>query len=520
MTELTLRHRLFIVAVMALLVLLFYFSAASHFDYTTDDSYIYFQYAKNLTHGEGPSFNAGTPGYGFTSPLWLLIISAGGVTGADIPLAAKILDLVFASMSVMLLFFLVLELTRDIAVSFCASLAFSVNAWLLRWAASGLETSLAVFLLLAFFLYLLRNEYHVSAVLLGLLTLVRPEAALLLVPLLLDLRLNAIDRRGALRTGLGLVAVWLVVVGPWLIYAAAMFGTIVPTTFGAKHAAMFDPGEMAGAASDVLRTLGSADAAVLLCLAVSLILLVAAHRGSRRTGHAGTDGENLPLPFYHFRQGFVGLAWIVLLPLCYALFTVNVVSRYLLLVTPVALALAYFYFHELVRARPPAVRYGLILALTALIMLQNQFVYKRYALPHIAAFTEGMESCLAPIGHWLNENTAPGTVVLAADVGAIGYFSDRTICDYNGIVSPRPGPAGGDDGGFTGFLRSQRWKGWCSPSYVVHRGAVPEELQGVPGLVPVFSRPFPGLSISDPAVVYFTIYRVEYSPAEKLLTGR
>mgnify|MGYP001560024612 CR=1 FL=1 len=141
--------RTFIVAVMAVLVVIFYVTAAGHFSYTTDDSYIYFQYARNLAQGNGPCFNAGEPSYGFTSPLWLLILSAGGAVGADIPLLAKVLDLLFASLSIVLLFFVALELTRDVAVSFCASLALSVNAWLLRWAGSGLETSLAVFLMLA-----------------------------------------------------------------------------------------------------------------------------------------------------------------------------------------------------------------------------------------------------------------------------------------------------------------------------------------------------------------------------------
>ncbi len=523
----------FIVAVMGVLVVIFYVTAAAHFSYTTDDSYIYFQYARNLAQGFGPSFNAGEPSYGFTSPLWLLILTAGGAAGADIPLTAKVLDLLFASLSVVLLFFVALELTRDVAVAFCAALAFSVNAWLLRWAGSGLETSLAVFLLLAFFRYLLRNEYAVSSGLLGLLALVRPEATLLLPLLLADLRVNAINASHALREGTRAVSIWLVIVLPWAVYAYAQFGTVIPATFAAKHGALFDPAEMAGTAADVAKTLGSADGATIACLLGSFLIFVMRHRkraGGTRDGVArgagsaggdgGAQGDGGNLPFYHFRQGFVGLTWTLLLPLAYIVFAVNPVSRYLLLVTPVALVMAFFYLHELLRERSQAIRYGAVLALSAAVMIQNQAVTTRYVSPHLAAFTVGIESCLIPIGMWLKKETPPGTVVMTGDVGALGYFSERTICDYNGIVSPGIDRPRGDNDAFTDLLRAKAWSEYCAPAYVVHRSGVPEKLAEVPGLVAVMSKPFPGLSISEPGIVYFTLYRVDFTTPEKLLTAR
>ena len=45
-------------------------------------------------------------------------------------------------------------------------------------------------------------------------------------------------------------------------------------------------------------------------------------------------------------------------------------------------------------------------------------------------------------------------------------------------------------------------------------------LADVQGFVPLVSRPFPGLSISDNAPVYFTLYLVEHAAPEKLLTER
>jgi hypothetical protein len=507
--------RTFIVVVLGILVAVFYVTAAGHFSYTTDDSYIYFQYARNLSDGNGPSFNAGEPSYGFTSPLWMLILSAGGAAGADIPLLGKILDLIFAALSIVLFFFVAYELVRDVAVAFCATLAFSVNAWLLRWAGTGLETSLAVFLVLAFFRYLLRNEYTVAAGVLGLLALVRPEASILLGVLLLDLGVNSLDRGQALREGTRAVSVWLVIVLPWTAYAYAKFGTILPTTFGAKSGAFLRPAEMAGAAEDILRTLGSADGAMLAILFISLALYLVGRRKFRKS----RPDEPL-VPFYAFRQGLAAMLWLVLLPAAYTIGAVNTVSRYLLPATVPAIAMAFFWLHELVRERSAALRYGVVLGATALVMLQNQAVTSRYVNPHVVTFTEGVASCLVPIGEWLKANTPPGTIIMTGDVGVIGYVSGRTICDFNGIVTPGVPAGKKDNDAFTELLRARGWGEYCAPAYVLHRSGVPEELATVPGLVPLLSRPFPGLSITDNSTVYFTLYRVEYPAPEKLLTQR
>lgn len=505
--------RTFIAAVLGVLVAIFYVTAAGHFSYTTDDSYIYFQYARNLSQGNGPCFNEGEPSYGFTGPLWMLILSAGGAAGADIPLLGKALDLLFAALSIIVFFFVAFELVRDAAVSFCATLAFSVNAWLLRWAGSGLETSLAVFLLLAFFRQLLRNEYPVAAGILGLLALVRPEATILLGLLFIDLRVNSPGRGHSLRESMRALSIWLAIVLPWTVYAYAMFGTVLPATFGAKHGALFRPSDMADTAADIVTTLGAADGAAFLVLVVSFASFLLARRKRR------APGERL-LPYYHYRQGLVATLWIVLLPAAYAAGGVNTVSRYLLLASVPATAMAFFWLHALLEGRSAAVRYGVVLAATALVMVQNQAVTTRLVKPHLAAFTEGVESCLVPIADWLRRNTPPGTIVMTGDVGALGYFSGRTICDVNGIVSPGVEPALRTNEAFTELLRAGRWGEHCAPGYVVHRSALPEELAGVRGLVPLLSRPFPGLSISNDETVYYTLYRVDDANPGELLTAR
>src|SRR5690349_19296399 len=110
------RHpgRLAVMAGLPLVVLGFFLLAASHAGYTPDDTYIYLQYARNLVTGGGMSFNAGHPSYGFTSPLWVLIIAAGGRMGIDYAVAAQGIDLFFAGCAVALFMLVAYEMIREI----------------------------------------------------------------------------------------------------------------------------------------------------------------------------------------------------------------------------------------------------------------------------------------------------------------------------------------------------------------------------------------------------------------------
>ena len=80
----------------AFIVALFYVTVVFHYSYTPDDTYIYLQYAKNLANGNGFSFNANSPSYGITGPLWVLLIAGGVKAGLDPLIVAKTFDLLFA----------------------------------------------------------------------------------------------------------------------------------------------------------------------------------------------------------------------------------------------------------------------------------------------------------------------------------------------------------------------------------------------------------------------------------------
>jgi hypothetical protein len=480
---------------------LFYATAGLHFSYTPDDTYIYLQFARNVGEGHGVSFNAGEPTYGVTSPLWMLVIALGGKLGVDPFFGAKALDLVFASLALVALYLAAFEIIRDVGVSLCAAVAFSVNAWFLRWSGSGMETSLSVLLMLLTLLFCLRNQYLLSAVTAGFLTLVRPEGALFIGLIMIDLLINSLDRKHALRLGVWALAAYALVVTPWLVFAYMTFGRIVPNTALGKAGWDFTAADTLSTAREAIRTLAAGDGAALIaCLFGGALLLL------RKPAQ---DGEEPMGAGYLARQSFAGLGWTAGVILFYIASGTNVVSRYLLLVTPLITVYAFAFFAALFSA-PSWRRYAnvRVILLTSLIMLQNQLLYRRVVLPGIQAFEDGMESCLIPIGEWFRDHSAPGTTVLTGDIGAIGYYSGRRMCDAAGLISPAFLPLIHAGTPPEEIIGQKLYRSRCAPDYVVHRAPTPEALKGDPELVPLFSKPFPNLTLSDSKIIYYTVYRM------------
>lgn len=492
-----------LIAALPVVVLVFFMTASAHFGYTPDDTFIYLQFAKNLIHGNGISFNAGEPSYGFTSPLWMFIIALGGRMGIDLLLAAKALDLVFASLALIAFYLVAYEIIRDASVSILTTVAFSVNAWMVRWAGSGMETSLSVFLVLLTIWFCLRNEYFVAVVFGALLTLVRPEAGLMLPLILIDVYVNSFNRKRALHHAAALVLVYVSLLTPWWVFAYSKFGTVIPNTASAKSGLMLRFDNLISTGADVAKTIATTDGVALavLIIAGSMICL----RTRRSRGEEGTDNRS----FFLLRQSLIGMGWIIVLPLFYVVMDVNVVSRYLLLVTPLITIFAVSYVCELAReARGEKFAYIIVLVLVAMIMGQNQYVYRKYVEPGITAFSKGMETCLIPAAAWLRQHTPRDAKIVVGDVGAIGYYSDRTVCDAAGLVSPEFLPFLHDGNQPYDIIQKKLYREVCDVDYVIDRGDLPERLKDDPTLLPLFSRPFVGMTLDDSRITYYTIYKV------------
>jgi hypothetical protein len=498
------RNNIFPIAVLTTLVGLFYITAALHFGYTPDDTYIYLRYAKNLAAGDGFSFNPGQPSYGFTSPLWLLLITGGVKCAVDPALAAKALDLLCASLSLVVMFFLMYEMARDVVTALSATACLSFSGWFLRWAGTGMESSLAVLILLSVFLCMMRNQYLLATVLLALLTLTRPEGGLLLPFALVDLVINSHSRRYAINMAAALVLVYVALLLPWYLVAYSTFGTLSPNTAVAKSGFLTPKQDLLSTAKGIISTVGSTELVIIVMIIAGLVILRTAHRRAQDAGN-GETGERL----FIRRQVIACAGWSVVLAGFYIIADVNVVSRYLLLMIPVCIALGFSMLSwGLLRSGWKKHRVVVLLVLLLVSIGENEFVYHGYILPGIRRFQTGMENGLLPVALWFKGNVQPGTLVMTGDIGAVGYFGDVAIWDVAGLITPEALPL--LHGGHLPYeiIEKKLYRGLAQPAYILDRSVRRERLKDDPQFVPVMTTAFAGMTIAGDETYYFTIYRV------------
>jgi hypothetical protein len=473
----------------AVVILVFYVTVYLHFDYTPDDVYIYLQYANHIAHGEGFSFNAGSPSYGITGPLWALLIAGGTKLGLDPYIVAKTLDIVFASMAVLALYALAIYLVHDRIYALVAAWMFSFDAWFLRWSASGMESSLAILLTLITVWYAYRKEYVVTSFVAAVLTLVRPEGALLFVIVLLDNLFNTRDRSVARRAFFFSLLTYGVIVSVWLVFAYAYFGSVLPNTLQAKSTSVTSLPVLWFTTSSLIKILSATQALSLLLLILGVVVTVRTYKWRI------IKEEGFPL------------LWVVLLPLFYIVLNVQVISRYLLLILPFITVYGVWGIKRLEVASILSPQSALLalLIVAGLSLAENQYVYREKVVPHMENFTEGMNGCLKPMAYWLKSNTSDGSTVLTPDIGLLGYVSGRKVYETAGLVTPAMKRAFRGSNYDEGMVE-HRYEQVIRPDYVVDRSPTPERLSS-DSLQPVMTRTFFGLGLANPEPVYYTLYR-------------
>lgn len=472
-------------------VIVFYVTVVLHFGYTPDDTFIYLQFARNLLQGNGFAFNPGESTYGVASPLWVFLIAAGGLLKLDLFLVAKILSLVFASVVLLLFYRLGYEVLRDHLYAFLATFVFSVNACFLQWAGSGMEMSLSMLLVLLAVYYCLRNEYMVASLSSAVLTLVRPEGILLFFFILLDEYWNSLDKRRALYLMLNVCGLYLVVLSSWLIYVWMNFRTIIPNAIVANtnlHLGLKEYGLVAWA---LIKTLSISNGVEFILLVVGVVVVF------RKKD------------FEIIRRYIIPLSWMVSLIILSILAESNALSTSLLLVIPFVVLYGFLGLQQIQESFSAIQRFGhsTVLLISAVLLVQNQFMFQKYVKPHMQSFSDGMTECLIPIGMWLKENTPKHVVVVASDIGAIGYYSHRKLCDMEGIITPEIARIRCQGKTYDEIMTKKLYLSVCYPDYVVDRAEIPERLADEQ-LIPVFSRIFNGLGLEKNKSQHYTVYKV------------
>ena len=463
----------------------------------TDDSYIHLVFARNLSRGLGYCFNPGEPVYGFTSPLWVLLLAAGHAVVADWVGLSRGLGILFTLLAVGSTFRLARAAGGGPAAALAAAVALAFHAWFLRWSLSGMETSLAAALVAAGLECSLMRRGIWGPVLLALAALARPEALLLFALALVWPGARG-ERAGGAWLG-GLIGAALLGLWEWTIHGGT--GAWIPTTFTVKRAH-----EALTASSFLTPTrhfaevVGATDA-----LLLPLALVSCAALARRRA-----------LP----RGAGLLCAWPVLLAGLYLGTRFQMISRYWVPALPALCAAAWVGAERAFGGRWAR-------GLLAVYLAQQLAVLVFLVGPQIDAFTrgarpawyapgapllgQGMEAGPARVGLWLKAESPPGSIVATPDIGAIGFFSERAVLDLGGLVTPAMGPvlAGHE---LTEINRRGLYEIAGHPDYLVDRSEGPGALSGPRYSLIMVSR-MENLGISRPGPHFYSLYSVRRGAA-------
>jgi len=399
-----------------------------------DDAWIHQTYARNLALRGEWAFSPGRPSGGSTGPLWGAMLALGHALhlGPYVWTFALGWLTLFGTGVVGVIVFPYLCPDRKGWAPWCGVLL--MLEWHLVWAAgSGMETLIFALLatitlggLVVIGLRSLRDEripgkliWMGVGALIGLSVWLRPDGITLLAPaglLVIVVRMPWRDRiTGWLLIGVG----FMVLFAPYLIFNFQLSGTWWPTTFFAKQAEY-------AFLQDVPIWKRWLDQASLPLIGVGVLL---------SPGYILNVFDSAKRKQWHT---LIPLLWIFGYILMYA-WRLPVTYQHGRYIIPMMPAFFLWGFAGLARFVHPnderlfirVINRAWIIT-TAAVLLAFWFIGARAYARDVAV----IESEMVTIAHWIDDNTPQDALVATHDIGALGYFADRSLLDLAGLISP------------------------------------------------------------------------------------
>jgi hypothetical protein len=400
-----------------------------------DDVYIHCRYAENLLAGNGYCFNPGATVTADTSPLWVLLIAAGGLLTSHLELVAVILSVLFH----LVLTVSVYRLSHVLGIDEYWSQAIAILTFIsgrLMWSAmSGMEVSLACAIVVVALWSYFTGRPRLTALLVALGVATRPELWLLVAIIFCDQLIRVAKRESRLATLITGALIFLAVIFPVLLLPLMERGSIVfhsSVVQGAQLSFLPDWGYLWFASKILFATV--------IPPFVLGLCGVYAFRSDARYRIMGAFAFGLPILLAFVAPQF------------------RHHGRYFFPVIPLVIVLGSVFIAEFLRRqrtsnRPikfwvkyPVTFYILyILAGVGFIRLYKTYYHSiaNIAEQHVAA------------AKWVADNTTAEDVVASHDVGAIGYFTKKPIIDLVGLVTPEVYPLMHDQKLVWQYARSQ-----------------------------------------------------------------
>ncbi len=385
-----------------------------------DDPFITYRYAGNLARGLGLVYNPGERVLSTTTPLFAILLAGLSYFRLDLPAMANLVGAFSIALGGLFLW----DLARswEVEAAGWAALALYPTFTLLL-STLGSESPLYLAFCLGSFAFFARRNFLLTAVFAALALLTRGDGALVAVILgmayLARLRGPIPWRAVLLFLGMTL---------PWFAFAWAYYGSPLPVTLAAKQS----QGSMA----------------ISQRFAEGFVALAQGHLAFWEFRvEALLAAAGLVYAILRERRWLVFFSWM---GLYFIAFTALGVSRYYWYYAPLvpgfviavglgveALGWVGKAALERRKTNPGRLAFpaytiwivpGLLLFLLALAQIQNVF--------DLHAGTDRRYGIYRQVGEWLSQNTPPASSVGALEVGIIGYYAQRPVVDFAGLLQP------------------------------------------------------------------------------------
>jgi hypothetical protein len=417
-------------------------------DRRLDDALITIKFAKNAADGLGLVHNLGDGHvYGFTSALSVLVPLPGEfIAHGGGLLLLRLASLVAFGLAALYAYRIGRELRLGAWPMGFALAYLALDQDEVFYGMAGMETQIAVAVLLAGIYYVLVEDYVKSGVALGLALLARPDFVLWVAPAYLFLLVR--DPRRALGAGLVSAAV----VGPWVIFTTLYYGSPIPNTIVAKSLA-FTP-DFPSLTHPVawIDFLGHQ---------------LSAHRHDWMTAAPFLERVfvlHTPLPYGLLRAltfGVIALAVIgvistvrrpswrpaIAFVALFALYKVVFLTAgyfewygvpalsVLILLAAAGLDRVTSFAAAAARGRFTLTR-GQLAAVPAICLALAYAIQLPYTIPMEARVQHDVEDQVrTPLGEYLGRAVKPGQSITSESSGYVGYYTNGTFYDFPGLVS-------------------------------------------------------------------------------------
>lgn len=428
---------IFLVLGLAILLLAGYLSQALHLTggvlgVPLDDAWIHFQYARNLSQGNGFSYVPGVPTAGSTAPLWTLLLAVIGLFTQDFLLPAMLLSAALFLLTIWLTYRLTLNLTHQAWVALLAAAGLAVTGRMVWASWSAMEVTLFTALSVgAVWAYQRRGLTGLTAVLFALASQTRPEGHVLFALAVLDSVVAwrwpyAEERPSATWKNLAAaVLIYGAIQLPYALFSLSVTGRPLPNTFYAKarQSTLYSWRTL----QETLQYHWQDNWLTMLLLPFGFAPL---WRRNRLVG-GWLVGLWLLLPF------IVPFLWHH--------------GRYTMPLIPFQMIIAAVGLHWLA-GKLWRGRQAVWLALAGLWLAVGLWTVPYWAGMLGYNAREILEIDVA-MGDWLVANVPADEVVAIDDIGAILFLGPRPIVDLNGLVSPEMWPVLDDPDPPTAALR-------------------------------------------------------------------